>query len=57
MQAQQIEQYLCRWKYVGGSVNAARSINVSIKGLLHLVACMRQGLQVHSGMHYSALSV
>ena len=41
---------LCRWKYVGGNASAARSSNVTIKGLLHLLACMRQGLQVHAGM-------
>ena len=41
---------LRRWKYVGGSANAARFSNVTIKGLVHLLACMRQGLQVHAGM-------
>lgn len=48
---------VCRWKYVAGSANAARSANVTIKGLLHLLACMRQGLQVHSGtLHPRLLS-
>lgn len=38
-----------RWKYVGGSPNAARCSSVTIQGLLHLLASMRQGLQVHAG--------
>ena len=35
---------------MGGSANAARCSNVTVKGLLHLLAAMRQGLQVHAGM-------
>ncbi len=38
-----------RWKYVGGSPNAARFSNAAIQGVLHLLALMRQGLQVHAG--------
>ena len=57
MQAQLSDRHTCRWKYVGGSVNAARSMNVSVKGLLHLLARMRQGLQVHSGMLHLPLSL
>lgn len=40
---------MSRWKYVGGSPNAARFSNVTIQGMLHLLALMRQGLQVHAG--------
>ncbi len=41
---------MIRWKCAGGSPNAARCSNVTIKGLLHLLASMRQGLQVYAGM-------
>ena len=35
-------------------MNAARSINVAVGGLLNLLARMCHGMQVHSGMlHYS----
>ena len=34
---------------MGGSPNAARCSSVTIQGLLHLLASMRQGLQVHAG--------
>ena len=40
---------MSRWKYVGGSPNAARFSNVTTQGVLHLLALMRQGLQVHAG--------
>ena len=50
MQAQLSNRHICRWKYVGGSSNGARFMNVAVKGLLHLLALMRQGMQVHSGM-------
>ncbi|KAL0048239.1 hypothetical protein WJX82_010821 [Trebouxia sp. C0006] len=39
-----------RWKYVGGSPNAARFSNATIQGVLHLLALMRQGVQVHAGL-------
>jgi len=40
---------MSRWKYVGGSPNAARFSNATIQGVLHLLALMRQGVQVHAG--------
>ena len=40
---------MSRWKYVGGSPNAARFSTVTIQGVLHLLALMRQGLQVYAG--------
>ncbi len=41
--------HMNRWKYVAGSPNAARFSNVTIQGVLHLLALMRQGLQVRAG--------
>lgn len=49
-EAQLSAWHMCRWKYAGGSVNAARFVNVAVNSLLHLLACMRQGMPVHSGM-------
>ena len=40
---------------MGGSSNAARYSNVAVTGLLHLLALMRQGLQVHAGVLHFAV--